>query len=586
MSYINQIIHDNEFVAKKVGFFADYFYFAANTIGQNDFVAIENPLSLIDKIVIQLSQNLHHSPKYIRSYLSSVWFAEHPDFFKSSTLNSQLMQMRMDYLRLTSEKQQRKWLIQNLTVFSSVLTVIQKELSTTMFDEALKNVVSYTKCPHDIDHHKNDYIWGINCMVTEFILSGHSKKDISNLFDKLLSKDDDLFPFPTDIRTPEKRAEFLKSRTFDQQFEGIKNELTKPVLDYTFVFRGYNITVPHDFEFTYNRVTFISPNHPKVIGLKSTKFSQRAVEDFFEPKFGILACIKAEYRSLDIAKSDAIEILNQEVEFVNHRLEANCHVDPFTALLTLDFSSTEGYTGAFKSSGIKLKAIDKDKLEDNPYVILAPYLPVSKDHFLRCEPLYIKALTTKNPTAFWHYFETLLTPSDYPADKNFPLVQTVSDILLGNAEYHFKKKVVRPYIMNAFSNSTPDFLGVTKELWTTVFMRELEEKEVAKLRENVRHPFMNHLLNADHDPFTNDQLMACKRHYEHVLWETKSERNFDTHTGKRNDKASLLVEHTLPRFGTRLRWQIFRSIKENDGKPFHEIIKILAEEGAKLLLPS
>jgi len=57
MGYITQVTHENKFVAEKVGFFADYFYFVADTLGQNDFVSIDNPLSLIEKTLIQIADS-------------------------------------------------------------------------------------------------------------------------------------------------------------------------------------------------------------------------------------------------------------------------------------------------------------------------------------------------------------------------------------------------------------------------------------------------------------------------------------------------------------------------------------------------
>ena len=485
--------------------------------------------------------------------------------------------MRGEYLALDSEKKQIKWLTDNRASFAKVLDKLRSDLSDKMFSEARSNVVSYTKCKHDIDHHKIDFIAGINCMATEFLLRNHSKTDIKNVFNRLLSRDDD-FPFPPDVDTEERRIAFLAARTFDQQFEGMENALTQPLKDYTFVCRVYNASVPDDFEFTYNKVTFYSPKHEKVAGLKNSEHFSRAVENFFESKIGMLACVKAQYHSMDIAKTEAVNILNQEIKFVNHRFDANCYLDPFTALLTLDFLATNGFTSARKSDGVKIRPIDLDNLKDNPYVILAPYKLPSKEHFLKCEPLYVEALTTKNPTAYWQYFESLLTPPNTQADDKFPFVQTISDILVLNANYHYKMKLIGPYFRNAFVNASPSFLGVSKELFMELAIREAwDESHFDRIRKEIKHPFMRYLLDEFFTTFTEDQLKTCKKHYERVLWETKSERNFDAHTGKRNDKASLLVEHTLPRLGTRLRWMIFKAIEKNDGKDFHEIVKGLVD---------
>lgn len=85
MPRIHRITHDNELVKRKVNFFADYFCFAAETIGTNDSIEIENPISSVDKIVFQIIKNPNRCAVYIDSYLTHVSFSDYEHFkeFKS-----------------------------------------------------------------------------------------------------------------------------------------------------------------------------------------------------------------------------------------------------------------------------------------------------------------------------------------------------------------------------------------------------------------------------------------------------------------------------------------------------------------------
>ena len=70
MAFLSQIIHPDDFIRKKVNFFADYFHFAVHQIGINDKIEVENYLSLIEKSIFQIKTNPIHCPNSLDSYFS------------------------------------------------------------------------------------------------------------------------------------------------------------------------------------------------------------------------------------------------------------------------------------------------------------------------------------------------------------------------------------------------------------------------------------------------------------------------------------------------------------------------------------
>ena len=113
------------------------------------------------------------------------------------------------------------------------------------------------------------------------------------------------------------------------------------------------------------------------------------------------------------------------------------------------------------------------------------------------------------------------------------MIETISTILVLNAEYHLKKKVLANYIQNAFFDASHKTLGITSEFKIEKFYEwSNNDADIVELNNAINHPFMNHLLDNYLKPITKEELTECKQHYARVLWETQSERNFFTHRGK------------------------------------------------------
>jgi hypothetical protein len=140
-----------------------------------------------------------------------------------------------------------------------------------MFENALGGIISYFKCSHDLDHHLQDYINLTNCIVSEFIINNRSRKDLKNIFYRILNKEGEKFPFPPSMsdNDDDSKKRFIQNRTVDEQFYGIKTIFKQePRIEY-FLYTVRNFEVPDNFKLEYNKVILISPRHDDLVLLSA-----------------------------------------------------------------------------------------------------------------------------------------------------------------------------------------------------------------------------------------------------------------------------------------------------------------------------
>lgn len=565
MAPLSVIKHENDLLRKKVSFFSDYFNFASHSIGQNDNIPADNPLSLTEKILIQLKEKLNNNAQYISNYITSPWLHEDNILLNKMESFTKVRPLIIDY-KSTPDNKRNKWLLDNPD-FEVSINELRIELASKMSQICIEAIASYLKCPHDIEHHHANLIMFSNCIVSEFILDRRSKKDLKFLLDKVFSDEPNEFSGvdPIEIKTGEEKYEDNNNRTFDDQFKGIYNALVGKAKEYYFIFRVYNMSVKSDFEFTYNKVTFFSPENEKLNKLRLS-LQENGFSEFINKDVGMLASVKAEFHSLEIASMSAIETINTELKFLNIRLGINCQIEPFTFILSETHEKMDGYRGNHYEHGLEAGDIELTKLNDNPFVVLKDYSKTSTTPFLQAESLFSIALETKSANSYWHYFETLL------GSKTEYVIDTISNILTLNGEYHYKEKVLRPYINNAIIQSGRRLLGLQQDQVKKFYAFDADFTELSSV---IKHDFMSHLLSEYLHKYSASDLERYKEHYRRILIDTKSERNFYLHRGIKNEKAAILIKETLPRMITRFRWLIFEGIKKYNGKPFLEIINLM-----------
>src|SRR5450759_1464590 len=110
MPYLNQITHPTELTQKKVNFFADYFQFSSNQMGYFDGFEIENFLSLVEKMIYQISNNLERCPQYINCYLSHPLFQKDNKYFKEFKSYRSINNYFRKYSLAGKDGQKKTWI--------------------------------------------------------------------------------------------------------------------------------------------------------------------------------------------------------------------------------------------------------------------------------------------------------------------------------------------------------------------------------------------------------------------------------------------------------------------------------------------
>lgn len=240
MAKINDLKYEDKFIQKKVNFFADYFHFVTDNIGLYDELEIENYLSLVKKGLFQIENNFDHCPKYLDVYFSHPLLEKNNKYFKEFKSYNVLQPLINEYRRAGKHEKKKQWIDSNDSFLTS-LKSFKRELERSMFKNALKDVVSFLKCPHDIHEHLSDLKHYTNILISELFLRN---KDVGKVLDRLVSKSIWQFPFPKSIedikdndRRAEAKREHLANRKFDQQLEGIYHVLIEEARKQYFLFR-------------------------------------------------------------------------------------------------------------------------------------------------------------------------------------------------------------------------------------------------------------------------------------------------------------------------------------------------------------
>ena len=201
MRRLAALTNPNKKTEDKANFFVDYFHFYFYSAGKFIETELENPLSLVEKIIFQIEANKNKNrTEYISNYLMHAYFKK-DIFLKKFDTYKPLKHLIKQFLGLrqidkqTTIKEQNSWL-KSTKGFLPQLMLFRNELENSMFQKTLDVIINYLLCDHELEKHSNGIKYLTKILVTELILSGKSQDQISNLFNRILSKSQTEFPFP------------------------------------------------------------------------------------------------------------------------------------------------------------------------------------------------------------------------------------------------------------------------------------------------------------------------------------------------------------------------------------------------------
>ena len=585
-------MHKDKLIQKKVNFFADYFEFVTSNIGLYDDLEIENYLSLTKKALFQIEKNFEHCPKYLDSYFSHPMLEENSRYFKDFKNYQCLQPLTQEYRQAGKPNDKKNWIKEN-SQLHSCLSSFKKELKRSMFKDALNSIISFLKCPHDVDEHVDDLKFYTRVLVSELLLNNRAKEDLENVFERIMTKEIGLFPFPKEITKNqenkslvEAQQEYMSNRTFNEQFNGIYYILKEKSRKSHFLFRIIGIDADPGFHFKYNKVTFYHPDHPKLAEIKKG-YNSKSIpysKDFFGITPMLIASVKINYQSTKIAEQEAVNTIKEELTFLNDVCNANAHIEKYSFIITPDFKRASGPWNMPERGRSEIGEYSEEKLKDNPYRLLKKVNKECRKQFLEYEPLFVKAMASQSMPDYWHYLEALIP---LKGNNGKQVIDVVSTVLVLNAE-EINKSRLRNYISYAIMpfNASSEEIGITKEKQMHYYNQygANEKLNFQTLSKEVTHPLLSSLLKVYVKPYTKSKLKATKEYYSRLLWELQAQRNSIVHSGYGNEDALVLLNGSIPYLITRFRWILFSEMKGNKDASFEALITRLRKEAEGLLI--
>ncbi|HEV8511969.1 MAG TPA: hypothetical protein VGQ59_01765 [Cyclobacteriaceae bacterium] len=578
MSRIHQITHQNPLIAKKVNFFADYFEYLSYSIGITEDMDIDNHLSLVEKILWQVESNLSNSIPYVDNYLNHPYLQKSDRIVNEFGRHNSLFELIDHYKKSESKK---NWIQEN-PAFISKLKSFRNALKRDLIRKTLSDIISFLRCVHDLDYHRTDLLYHTKIIISEFLINGHSRKDLGNVFEKIMTRDFN-FPFPKKLDSHQAREEFLSKRTFDQQFQGIMNLLRSQPKKHYFLFRIIGVRPFEEFEFKYNQVTFYHPLHPRLKQIREANMaSPGSTTGFFEKEDLIIAVISLKYYSLDIAEKDAVAKISSELAYLNSRINSNGYVEKYTYLKSPDLKVYSGRWGS-QEDYTALHKLDLEILKNNPHVFLKTLKGKAKAYFLKHEKLFTTAMTSGNVEDYWQYLEAVVPLN---ANGTKQVMDVVSLLLLLKAETSYKSSIadnirsaIAPFAVS------PEAIGLNSDQQMRYFEEEQKRHTISfnRLRKESNHPFLHHLLDERKRAWHHRDFIRVKKYYHRILSEAYAQRNAIIHKGEGYEKSLITVNNSFPWIITRFRWVIFYGLRKKPFSTFSELIKDLKSEAEALL---
>lgn len=566
MPRLFSITNPKPLVEEKVNFFSDYFHYYLDNIGVTSDFRLENPLSLVEKILYQLENNISN-PKCV-SYISfrvEDTFFEEEEYLKNFQSFS-LLKAEFESYKNQPDKKKYNWVKGN-SRFLNTLKKFKSELEERMFKKSLESIISYLICEHPTEHHIKDIEFHTKIIATEFLFAGRSKEDLRKMFNQILSREISKFPFPKSIRTQKEKRDFIKKRTIEQQFEGFYNLLLKDISKRIYLFKVQGIEALSDFSFKYNMAHFYSKDSRRYQFLKPL-LNEHLDDIFFSQNDTLIAEVSIEYFSSTIGKLQALEKINQAVRYLEVVLRKDLRVQTNTFLITHKFKD---YQRFFTNENRPIKDLTTklSDLNDNPFYIFKGKKILGSEHVKKQEHLFIKAVQTGAIGDYWHYVEVLLSIID---DEKHVQKIVSSIVLLGlqkfSDNFHFDSLFYSLHLFNTPSEKLGISLEEHKQILTALQKRKLD-RHIAQIDYPFIKKMISNISNSRYD-FKNE-----KKYYEGILKEAYEVRNFFIHKGIQNEKSLIKLEESLKFLIMRFRQVLFLELRRNRNMKFDELINAL-----------
>jgi len=564
MARISNLTNKDPLIEAKANYFVYRFNLFIDHAG--DFVdfEVENPLSLTDKIIFQVSSNTHHCWPSVRSYLSHPFYSKEKEYMRGF---DGFKEVEEAIEKLLAASNQSKYIISEKDSLVELFTRLRDSLYKKMFKHSLKCLTTIFRCEHPLEEHTKDIADHTKILVSEYFFRNRDKSYLKQAILNILSNDIREFPFPPEITTEQHKIEYMKNRDLVQQFEALFTHLDKNPIDYTYYYRVYGGGFDKGQDFKVNRVHFFSKDHPSLEYLNNEHPEFFSVEGNF-----IIAKITVNYFSSGFAINEARRLIRQELAFLSVKTNRDFVIDLQEKYIG-ENKYRSGMAWSSQSIDTVYNLLEMDNMKGNVFDKLRETQSIAKEYIFEHEHIYWKAVHNQEMSGYWHWMEAVL--HKYKG----VIMEYVAKIVTAHTEHGVRKGLALDELMMAFSfmEYPRDMIGKSVE----------EAHEAAKSIFNgtipdwvkeLKHPVVQDLIQYYNFEMKSGDYKTASEYYTRVLYDAYAQRNSYVHRGDSDRVAHIKLVYSLHKIVERFRYVLHEKIKSNPSLDFSEVIDSLVNE--------
>ncbi|HVT86537.1 MAG TPA: hypothetical protein VHD35_15135, partial [Chitinophagaceae bacterium] len=534
MPAINSITNPDKLVEKKINYFLDCFNQAISYAGWHSSLELETPTSLIEKILFRLTEDTEYRLLYLDNYFKNSFFIT-DTFWDGYSTYAVVKKTVSKYNSLTPRQKLEKIKLIDSSTFQNNLRRLLRDLTYKMPEDLINAVIYNSLCPHQLNElipktaetHAESFASCALTLASEYLLRGYTKSEIREIIDRVFSKNEQEFPFPSRVQTKLQRQKHLAEGTLKNQLHGFTNAFNLKPTKGIIMVKVFGGNFPSDFEFKYNKVRFWGKEHPFIAKVKS-QIPNDGISDFFDSGDYILASAEIDWFSDDSLLEKIKSTVRQELVYLSAILDRDFSVD--TTQNYLRFDCRLKYKGLAWSSRKFDNLLSKDALEElnnNGYSALRKLKGQAIDWFLNCEHLFINAYKNESVSDYWLYLETLLS-----FNRKSKRVKEIVSLSILNNEVLIRNRRILTTIMDSFTpfNGGIRLLGVTPDRWRQIW-KNARKGAIAKEIRKLDYPFIQELIKEFDGTLNAKYYKEAKEYYYRMLTEAYEYRNSFVHKG-------------------------------------------------------
>ncbi len=597
--HLNYLTNPSQNLQQKMRYFSDYFLYANEFLGRLPDLPFDNPISFVSKIVFQLENNIERSPRYIQNHFTQLLHF-YEDFMTKHTKEFEKVKKVYDqYLKSPpGEKKKANWL-KNNSNFLTALQNLHSELEKDLFSKVFLSLSNYMVCKHKLPTHKKDIEFYMQILVSLFRLNNHPRKSVDEYIDRIISGNRYNFPFPLEIYAHNKddsyitkTEEYLNSRDFKKQFEGLKNLMINPKHRkgyFLYAINHVNIdkSFKKTFKVTIDRVTFISPYHPQFKEIKKSVRiddleNHKDVKIFprFFGKQKLLAYVELYFENKKNTSIEGAAIVSEEISYLNQYLDVNFKLQEGDFIFTENFKGNDWHSqiNMMKYKIVWLDKFKYDSITQTPFELLRQ--PSTHNQLLYNERVFMKAAANDEVSLFWQYIENLFWFQNENNDKireRFTRIlfkeidQFTNNLLLSIGHLFYGMQ------FSKYAEETGLDKGELELLSAELGYKRNIKFPIAKYKTRIKHPFLKRVIGYYLQTTSKAFKPKWEQYFQSLILELQEFRNAELHSGHVNRYAKIKMQELMAPIMNRARWAIIRAWEKNKSVPFNELIASLTK---------